>query len=134
MKSYIQLLTLLSTALVPIAVIAGDNAPTDSLTIEMPATNFKFKNETPWIRPVPKRVITLPPLIKPQPESAFPYHLPFAGKKQDARKIDLKSTSFHSNMPVLRRKVTSKILIAKLDSIYPYHYKMPVKKVETSDD
>ncbi|WP_207534734.1 hypothetical protein [Desertivirga arenae] len=35
-----------------------------------------------------------------------------------------------SNMPVLKSKNNSKILIAKVDLDFPFHYNMPIKKIE----
>lgn len=41
--------------------------------------------------------------------------------------------SYKSHMPILRANGNSRILIAKLDSINPYHYKMPVKKIDIEE-
>lgn len=40
---------------------------------------------------------------------------------------------YTSKMPILKAVGNSKILIAKLDSVYPYEYKMPIKKMEVAD-
>jgi hypothetical protein len=40
---------------------------------------------------------------------------------------------YPSKMPILRAQGTSKILIAKLDSLSPYQYRMPIKKIDMAD-
>lgn len=134
MKPHYQILMFLFAVLAPMAVNARGYAVADSSTIKMPTTTPLFMNDMGWKRSALQMPVKSVPLLKPQPDSAFPYHLPLAGKKRQTKTIEVQSTPFHSKMPVLKGKVTSKILIAKLDSIYPYHYKMPIKKVETSND
>ncbi len=40
---------------------------------------------------------------------------------------------FPSKMPVLKAEGNSRILVAKLDSVSPYFYNMPVKKLNLAD-
>lgn len=43
----------------------------------------------------------------------------------------IQAETISSNMLIFRPKDTSKMLIAKVDMESPYHYNMPVKKIET---
>ena len=66
---------------------------------------------------------------KPDSALAFHYHLSDTVKRT-AIKVNNKEPLFHSNMPVLKPKNTSKVLLAELNPDFPYEYKMPVRKIK----
>lgn len=123
MRFYLLFYALLT--LVPGAVIAQDSTKTK--TFDKQWFDLKFKSESELRSLAPQSGITSIPSTKSDSSSAFSRHLP---KFYQQKQIVINEPSeFHSNMPIVKPRKTSKILIAKLDPEFPYLYNMPVKKV-----
>lgn len=116
--------------LIPAAAFAQDSTATISLDRKW--ADIKFKSEIELGNMVPKSSITSMPLVKSDSSSAFSHHVPKF--KQQQQIVINQPSQFHSNMPIVKPRKTSKILIAKLDPEFPYQYNMQVKKVDGNDE
>lgn len=111
--------------LIPVTGFAQDSTATNSYDRKWADIKFKSAIELRSLTSQPG--ITSIPLIKTDSSSAFSHSSPnFNEQKQIV--MD-EPSQFHSNMPVVKPPKTSKILVAKIDPEFPYHYNMPIKKV-----
>lgn len=64
-----------------------------------------------------------PPIVLIKPNAT-------RNKQLEPPKIAKRVAAFPLKMPVLKDSGNAKIRIARLDSVFPYHYNMPVKRSE----
>ena len=75
--------------------------------------------------------LTLKSILPAKPDTAFPYQQHLKSKFQYSKPRTYQEPiepGYEYNMPIMKPKKTSKILIAKLDPDFPYQYNMPVLK------
>lgn len=116
--------------LIPAAAFAQDSTATISLDRKW--ADIKFKSEIELGNMALRPNITSIPPIRSDSSSAFSRQIQNFNQQQQI--VINQPSQFHSNMPIVKPRKTSKILIAKLDPEFPYQYNMPVKKVDGNDE
>lgn len=119
MKTPIRIFVIIAISSLPVALFAQTNT---------------FSAVKPFGVVLKLRIDTLPlHTFSKNNQLPFGYHLPLTTPHKSKVLVSDPSQgdpAYHYNMPVIKPGQTSRILIAKMDSEFPYSYKMPIKKLD----